>query len=122
MTSPDIPATVLQFLAERIDTVPQLEALLLMWENPQRLWSDHELAARTLTVGLCAFLLLRAYACVKQRLLLWSGLCFVGLTISNAVLFIDLSLVPQISMYTWRLSIAAASMLLLLYGLILESD
>lgn len=76
----------------------------------------------TLTVGLCAFLLLRAYARVRQRLLLWSGLCFVGLTISNAVLFIDLSLVPQISMYTWRLSIAAASMLLLLYGLILESD
>jgi hypothetical protein len=46
MTSPDIPARVLQFLAERIDTVPQLEALLLLWENPQRLWSEEELAAR----------------------------------------------------------------------------
>ena len=48
----------------------------------------------TLTVGLCAFLLLRAYGRVRQRLLLWSGLCFVGLTISNALLFFDLSLVP----------------------------
>ena len=46
MTSPDIPPRVLQFLAERIDSVPQLEALLLLWENPQRLWSEEELAAR----------------------------------------------------------------------------
>jgi DNA-binding FadR family transcriptional regulator len=46
MTSPDIPARVLQFLAERIDTVPQLEALLLLWESPQRLWSEEEVAAR----------------------------------------------------------------------------
>ena len=46
MTSPDIPPRVLQFLAERIDTVPQLEALLLLWENPQRLWSEEELVAR----------------------------------------------------------------------------
>jgi hypothetical protein len=46
MTSPEIPGLVLQFLAERIDTVPQLEALLLLWENPQRLWSEEELAGR----------------------------------------------------------------------------
>ena len=80
-------------------------------------------ALGTLTVGLCAFLLLRAYARVKQRLLLWSGLCFVGLAISNAVLFFDLAVVPaDVSLYTWRLAIAAFSMLLLLYGLIFESD
>jgi hypothetical protein len=80
-------------------------------------------ALGTLTVGLCAFLLLRAYARVRQRLLLWSGLCFVGLAISNAVLFFDLAVVPQdVSLYTWRLAIAAVSMLLLLYGLIFESD
>lgn len=76
----------------------------------------------TLTVGLCAFLLLRAYARVRQRLLLWSGLCFVGLAISSAILFVDLALVPSVTLYTWRLSVAAASMLLLLYGLIFESD
>ena len=46
MTSPEIPARVLQFLAERIDTVPQLEALLLLWEDPQRLWTEEELAGR----------------------------------------------------------------------------
>ena len=80
-------------------------------------------ALGTLTVGLCAFLLLRGYARVRQRLLLWSGLCFAGLAISNAVLFFDLSIVQQdVSLYTWRLGIAAVSMLLLLYGLIFESD
>jgi Family of unknown function (DUF5985) len=80
-------------------------------------------ALGTLTVGLCAFLLLRGYARVRQRLLLWSGLCFVGLTLSNAVLFFDLAIVgAEISLYTWRLAIAAGSMLLLLYGLIFESD
>ena len=46
MTSPEIPARVLQFLAERIDTVPQLEAVLLLWQDPQRLWSEEELAGR----------------------------------------------------------------------------
>ena len=76
----------------------------------------------TLTVGLCAFLLLRAYARVRQRLLLWSGLCFAGLAVSNAILFVDLTLVPSVTLYTWRLAVAAASMLLLLYGLIFESD
>jgi hypothetical protein len=46
MNSPQVPPSVLQFIAERIDTVPQLEALLLLWENPQREWSEEELAAR----------------------------------------------------------------------------
>jgi len=76
----------------------------------------------TLTVGLCAFLLLRAYANVRQKLLLWSGLCFVGLTISNALLFVDLALVPEVSLYPLRLGVAALSMLLLLYGLVFGSD
>lgn len=77
----------------------------------------------TLTVGFCAFLLLRAYARVRKRLLLWSGLCFAGLTVANALLFIDLSVFPtHSSLYTWRLGIAAGSMLLLLYGLVFESD
>lgn len=75
-----------------------------------------------LTVGLCAALLLRAYVRVKTRLLLWSGLCFAGLTLSNLLIVIDLMIVPEFSIYTWRLGVAAVSMLLLLYGLVFESD
>lgn len=76
----------------------------------------------TLTVALCAVLLLRAYLNVRQRLLLWSGLCFAGLTLSNLLIFVDLAVVPDVNLYSYRLGIAAASMLLLVYGLIFESD
>jgi len=76
----------------------------------------------TLTAGLCAILLLRAFGTVRKRLLLWSGLCFAGLTIANALLIADLNFVPDISLYRWRLGAAAASMALIVYGLIFESD
>ena len=77
----------------------------------------------TLTVALCAVLLLRAYLKVRQRLLLWSGLCFAGLTLSNLMIFVDMFLTPpEMSLYSARLGIAASSMLVLVYGLIFESD
>lgn len=72
--------------------------------------------------GLCAVLLLLAHRRVGQRLLLWSGLCFAGLALANALLFVDLSLLRDMTLYRWRLGIAAASMLVLVYGLIVESD
>ena len=76
-----------------------------------------------LTTLLCAILLLRAYFSVKRRLLLWSGLCFAGLTVSNVLLFVDLIVIPtEISLYTWRLATAAGAMGLLLYGLIWEGE
>jgi hypothetical protein len=77
----------------------------------------------TLTSLLCAILLLRRYFLSRMRLLLWSGLCFVGLTTSNALLFIDLVLLPSaMNLYLLRLATAAVAMLLLLYGLVWESD
>jgi len=76
----------------------------------------------TIVAALCAVLLLRAYGTVRMRLLLWAGLCFAGLAVSNAVVVADLFLVPQVNLYRWRLGIAAMAMLLLVYGLIFESD
>ena len=75
-----------------------------------------------LTSLCCAFLLLRAYLRVKKRLLLWSGLCFFGLTISNLLVFVDLVMFPDVNLYRLRLVTAAAAMILLLYGLIWESE
>ncbi len=69
----------------------------------------------------CALLLLRGYRRGKKRLLLWTGVCFTGLTISNILVFVDLILVPQIDLYLWRLVAAALSMGFMLYGLIWES-
>lgn len=76
----------------------------------------------TLVTLVCAALLLRSYAQARTPFLLWSGLCFALLTASNALLFVDLVLLPTLTLYTWRLSTAAAAMLLLLYGLVFESE
>lgn len=77
----------------------------------------------TFVVGLSAILLLRAYATVRKRLLLWSGLCFTGLTLANGLLIIDLQILPkEVDLYSWRLGVAAVSMVLLIYGLIFESE
>ncbi|HEV8444098.1 MAG TPA: DUF5985 family protein [Steroidobacteraceae bacterium] len=76
----------------------------------------------TLVSGLCAVLLLRAYRSVHMRLLLWAGLCFAGLCISNALVVTDLFVIPDLDLYRWRLGVAAAAMLLLVYGLIVGSD
>lgn len=70
----------------------------------------------------CAVLLLRAYVKVRKRLLLWSGLCFLGLALSNLLLFLDLVVFLNIDLYRWRLLTAAAAMFVLLYGLIWEGD
>jgi uncharacterized protein DUF5985 len=80
-------------------------------------------ALGALVVGLCGVLLLRGYVRTHARLLLWSGLCFTGLMVSNMLLFIDLFVLREdVTLYVWRLGTAAAAMLLLLYGLINESD
>jgi DNA-binding IclR family transcriptional regulator len=41
-----LPAHVLRFLVDRIESVPHLEALLLLWQSPERDWSLEEIATR----------------------------------------------------------------------------
>lgn len=75
----------------------------------------------SLTTLLCAVLLLRGYWRMRQKLLLWSGLCFAGLTVSNLLVIADRMVFPSIDFYTWRTGSAAVSMALLVFGLIWES-
>ena len=71
---------------------------------------------------LCAFLLLRAWSHSRYRLLLWSGLCFAGLTINNVLLIIDkIVLPPQIDLSLLRILVSLASIVVLLFGLIWEA-
>jgi len=74
------------------------------------------------TSAACAVLLMRGYMRGRKKLLLWSGLCFAALAISNLLIFVDLVLVPNVDLYRYRLGTAAVGMLLLLYGLIWESE
>lgn len=70
----------------------------------------------------CAWLLLRSYRRTRHRLLLWSGLCFTGMFISNILLVLDRVILPERDLSAWRLGSALLSLMPLLYGLIWEDD
>jgi hypothetical protein len=70
----------------------------------------------------CTILLLRGYLDSRVRLLLWSSLCFLGLTISNILLFVDLVVLPQIDLSLWRSLATLIALIVLIYGLIWDAD
>ena len=70
----------------------------------------------------CAWLLLRSYAQLRHRLLFWSGLCFVGLTINNILLILDRIVLPTVDLSLSRLLTTLVALLLLLFGLIWERE
>jgi heme/copper-type cytochrome/quinol oxidase subunit 4 len=74
-----------------------------------------------LTSIACAVLLLRGYRRSRVRLLLWSGLCFVGLALNNVVLFIDLRVLPETDLSLVRTLPAIAGVMILIYGLVWET-
>ena len=69
----------------------------------------------------CAILLLRGYRESRVKLLLWSGLCFLGLAANNIILFVDLRVVPGLDLSAWRTLPAVVGVGLLLYGLIWDT-
>jgi hypothetical protein len=75
-----------------------------------------------LTSLACMVLLFRGYAATGVRLLLWSALCFVCLTVNNSLLFIDLVVFPDLDLRLYRLSAAFVGVLFLLYGFIWEAE
>ncbi len=71
---------------------------------------------------LVAWLLLQAYAAGRYRLLLWSGLCFVGLAANNVLLVIDKVIVPNNDLSILRSVVGLGAMAVLLYGLIVDAE
>jgi hypothetical protein len=76
----------------------------------------------TLAALFCTWLLLRAYFRSRYKLLLWGGLCFLGLTLNNALLVVDKYVFPEVNLFTWRLVLALIGMMILLYGLIWDAE
>ena len=74
----------------------------------------------TLTSLACAAMLLRGYARGRKPLLMWSGLCFAGLAVSNFLVFLDLVIYPEMNLYRMRLLTAVIALAMLLYGLLWE--
>lgn len=74
-----------------------------------------------LTAAGCSTLLYKAYRASHAPLLLWSALCFAGLTLSNLIVVVDNVLLPMSDFAAWRVGIGVLSIGVLLYGLIVES-
>lgn len=75
-----------------------------------------------LTSFVAAALLLRAWQRNRLGMLFWSGLCFVFLGASNMLLVLDRIILPSVDLSVPRYASAFLGLLLLLYGLIMESD
>ena len=71
----------------------------------------------------CSVLLWRGWRAGGNRLLFWSALCFMGLTVNNLLLVVDKVVLPtQVDLYAPRLLSALVAVSLLVFGLIWEEE
>jgi hypothetical protein len=69
----------------------------------------------------CAVLLVRAYRRSGSRMLFLSAVCFTLLAVNNALIFVDVLVVPHVDLGILRAGSALAGFSVLLFGLIWES-
>ncbi|CAN5755243.1 hypothetical protein BH24GEM1_BH24GEM1_16710 [soil metagenome] len=75
-----------------------------------------------LTSLACAILLLGGYRRRGVRLLLWSGLAFVGFTLGNVMLVVDLVVIgPRMDLAIWRSLPVLAGLGVLIYGMVWDA-
>jgi hypothetical protein len=75
-----------------------------------------------LTSLACAVLLLRGYQARGIRLLLWSGLAFIGFAFGNFMLVVDrLVLGSTVDLSFWRSLPVLGGLVVLIYGLVWDS-
>jgi hypothetical protein len=71
----------------------------------------------------CMVLLFRGYARTGARLLFWSALCFVFLSVNNMLLFVDIIVFPtSVDLRLYRILASLAGVLCLLYAFIWEAE
>lgn len=69
----------------------------------------------------CAAMLIRGYRSSRARLLLWSSVCFVALSVNNVLLFLDRVVYPTIDFSLPRSLAALVGLALLVYALVWET-
>ncbi len=75
-----------------------------------------------LTSLACAVLLLRAFQAGRVRLLLWSGLAFVGFALGNTMLVVDRVITgPEVDLSLWRSVPVLLGLAVLVYGLVWDA-
>jgi hypothetical protein len=70
----------------------------------------------------CAVMLLKSYRQRGVGILLWSGLCFIGFALNNALLLVDYGIGGLADLSVIRTIPAFVGVSLLLYGLITETS
>ena len=75
-----------------------------------------------LTSLACDVLLWRGYRRSRARLLMWSSLCFAGFAMNNALLIVDLRVLPAVDLSVWRTLPALLGIALLVYGLVWDAE
>jgi len=71
----------------------------------------------------CLYLLFRGYFRTGMRLLFWTALCFVFLSVNNVALFIDTIVLPtQVDLRLVRSIAALSGIACLLYAFIWEAE
>jgi hypothetical protein len=73
------------------------------------------------TSGFCAFLSLKGYFRSHVKLLLWMGVCFIGLSLNNLMLLVDLKLMPEVDLSVVRSIPALIGLIILIAGLIFKN-
>jgi hypothetical protein len=66
----------------------------------------------------CMLILFHAYLRSGRRLLLWSALCFIGLSLNNLLLYVDFAFLLQTDIRVYRLCASLAGLLPLLGGIV----
>jgi hypothetical protein len=72
--------------------------------------------------SLCASLLVSAYLRGRERLLLWSAICFCFLAINNLLVFVDIIVFPDLNLVSLRSLTSLTAVAVLLYGFIWEIE
>lgn len=68
-----------------------------------------------------ALLLLRQYLRTRTGLLFWSFVAFLGLAVNTVLVYIDLSMLPDVDLSLARALAGAVAMIALVYGLVRET-
>ena len=73
--------------------------------------------------GLCGYLLVVSFRRNRERLLLWSAICFCLLALNNLFVFVDIIiLLPRIDLTLLRSLTLLAAVGILLYGFVWELE
>ncbi|HVF35761.1 MAG TPA: DUF5985 family protein [Candidatus Saccharimonadia bacterium] len=75
-----------------------------------------------ITSILCSVLLLRSWLATRTPLLLWSGICFAGLALTNVMLVLDEIVFTEADLIRPRLWVSLGALVVMLCGLIFSDE